>query len=145
MVRKGEFLERMTIVRSGELALEALYHRGESPPPLVVASPHPRQGGAMDSPVVQEIAWAVTRAGHPTLRFNYRGVGASQGAWASGEGELADVEAGIDQLRATAGGGHVALAGYSFGAHLALRAALRRSDVSHLLLVAPPTRTHSFD
>jgi alpha/beta superfamily hydrolase len=144
MVRRGEFLERMVVIPSGALTLEGLYHRGTLQPPLVVAAPHPRMGGSMDSPVVQEIAWAVTRAGHPTLRFNYRGVGASQGAWSGGEGELADLHAAIEQLLASTGAAAVAIAGYSFGAHLALQAARSRADASHLLLVAPPTSLFDF-
>ena len=139
MVRKGEYLERMVVIRSGELHLEGLYHRGRLPPPAVVAAPHPQQGGSMDSPVVAELAWAVTRAGHATLRFNYRGVGASPGSWSGGPGEIDDLGAAIESLRETTGADRVAVAGYSFGAWAAVEAARRRTDVGWLVLVAPPT------
>src|SRR5688572_5794068 len=101
MVLRGQYLERMIPVRSGELHLEGLYHRGRLLPPCVVAAPHPQQGGSMDSPVVAELAWAITRAGHATLRFNYRGVGASQGSFSGGPGEIDDLEAAVDQLEET--------------------------------------------
>lgn len=145
MVRRGEFLERMVVIPSGELMLEGLYHRGIRSPPVVVAAPHPRLGGSMDSPVVQEIAWAVTRAGFPTLRFNYRGAGASQGEWSGGEGERSDLAAALEQLKASTAAAQLAIAGYSFGARMALDVALARDDVSHLVLVAPPTRLFPFD
>lgn len=144
MVRRGEYLERMVVVPSGDLHLEGLYHRGKLLPPCVVAAPHPQQGGSMDSPVVAEIAWAVTRAGHATLRFNYRGVGASAGSWSGGEGEVADLEAAIEQLLETTGAAEVAVAGYSFGAWIAVQAAARNPAIARLVLVAPPTALFDF-
>ncbi|WP_373049358.1 alpha/beta hydrolase [Vulgatibacter sp.] len=144
MVRRGEYLERMVVVPSGDLHLEGLYHRGKLRPPCVVAAPHPQQGGSMDSPVVAELAWAITRAGHATLRFNYRGVGASEGAWSGGPGEVADLESAIDQLLETTGAPAIAVAGYSFGAWAAVQAALRRPEVAALVLVSPPTALLDF-
>src|SRR4051812_21117936 len=81
MVLKGQFLERMTAVPNddGQL-LEALFHEGRAPVPCVIAAPHPVFGGSMDSPVCAELAWAISRKELATLRFNYRGVGGSQGA-----------------------------------------------------------------
>ena len=73
MVLAGQFLERSVVVGD----LDALYHRGTRDPPCAIAAPHPALGGSMLSPVVAELAWALTRAGHPTTRFDYRGVGAS--------------------------------------------------------------------
>lgn len=144
MVRRGEYLERMVVIRSGELHLEGLYHRGRLSPPTVVAAPHPQQGGSMDSPVVAELAWAVTRAGHATLRFNYRGVGASSGGWSGGPGEVDDLAAAVESLRETTGAERVAVAGYSFGAWAAVEVARRRDDVDALVLVAPPTASLDF-
>ena len=111
MVLAGQYLERAVTVKSGELSLDALYHRGQFPPACVLASPHPALGGSMTAPVIAELAWALTRAGHATLRFDYRGVGASQGQTRHPPGslrigpledELADFFAAADQLRATA-------------------------------------------
>src|SRR3954466_7265194 len=75
MVLPGQYLERSVVIGD----LDALYHRGRRDPPCVIASPHPAMGGSMVSPVIAELAWALSRAGHATMRFNYRGVGASHG------------------------------------------------------------------
>lgn len=80
MVSQGQFLERPTLIPvSGGLVLEGVAHRGDLAPPLLVLPPPPVEGGGMDHVVGAELAFAVSRAGHPTVRFNYRGVGASQG------------------------------------------------------------------
>src|SRR5437899_11945965 len=75
MVLAGQFLERSVVVGG----LDAFYHRGMRDPPCAIAAPHPALGGSMLSPVVAELAWALTRASHPTMRFDYRDVGASRG------------------------------------------------------------------
>jgi alpha/beta superfamily hydrolase len=92
----------------------------------------------MDSPVVTELCWALKQTGHATVRFNWRGVGASGGE-ASGEAPDADADyaAALAYLEETAPGPLVA-AGYSFGAATAIRIAARSPRVRRLLLVAPP-------
>jgi hypothetical protein len=81
MVLKGQFLERPTLIPLGNgLVLEGVSHRGEKRPGLLVLPPPPIEGGGMDHVVGAELAFAISRVGHPTLRFNYRGVGGSQGA-----------------------------------------------------------------
>jgi alpha/beta superfamily hydrolase len=80
MVLKGQFLERPTLIPlDGGLVLEGVSHRGELRPGLLVLPPPPIEGSGMDHVVGAELAFAVSRHGHPTLRFNYRGVGGSQG------------------------------------------------------------------
>lgn len=80
MVSKGQYLERPTLVPlAGGLVLEGVSHRGVKRPGLLVLPPPPLEGSGMDHVVGAELAWAVSHAGHPTLRFNYRGVGGSQG------------------------------------------------------------------
>jgi alpha/beta superfamily hydrolase len=105
---------------------------------IVVAAPHPLYGGSMDSPVVNEIAYAARGAGLASLRFDWRGIGASAGE-ASGDPNdaVADYEAALDHLCETVPGAIIA-AGYSFGAAAAVRAAAGRPQVRRLLLVAPP-------
>src|SRR5438045_9499120 len=86
----------------------------------------------MTVPVIAELAWAITRAGHPTLRFDYRGVGASQGRIrhqpGAGRirdiaGEIEDMGAAIEQLLASTRANSVCAVGYSFGAAVAASAA----------------------
>ena len=85
----------------------------------VIAHPHPLFGGTMDNKVVQTMARAFVQCGWTAVRFNFRGVGASQGAYDEGRGELADMLAVIDQA---APGGALALAGFSFGSFVASHA-----------------------
>ena len=148
MVLPGQYLERSLVVSD----LDALYHRGRRDPPCAIASPHPSVGGSMVSPVIAELAWALTRAGHATLRFNYRGVGASRGVsrHAAGSMQIGDVadEADdlykiIEQLLATTRAEAACAIGYSFGARVALEAA-QDPRISQLVLVAPPNQLADF-
>ena len=80
MVMKGQYLERPTLIPlANGLVLEGVSHRGEKRPGLLVLPPPPLEGSGMDHVVGAELAYAVSHAGFPTLRFNYRGVGGSQG------------------------------------------------------------------
>lgn len=103
---------------------------------VVVCHPHPLYGGDMDSPVVTEIARACADSGLATLRFNFRGVGDSGGAWDEGRGEQDDVRAALAHLQARLP--RVALAGYSFGAMMAAAVAGAGRRLAGLALVAPP-------
>jgi uncharacterized protein len=135
-------LERATTIAVGDssLVLEGLYLGGREPDErgAVIAPPHPLYGGSMDSPVVNELAFACHAAGLASLRFNWRGVGASAGV-ASGDAAAADedYEAAALHLEETVAGPLVA-AGYSFGAATALRVARRRPRLQRLLLISPP-------
>jgi alpha/beta superfamily hydrolase len=148
MVLAGQYLERSVVV-SG---LDALYHRGRRKPACAIAAPHPALGGSMHAPVVAELAWALTRAGHPTMRFDYRGVGASRGVSRHPAGSLriADLQDEVEDLRricehllATTSTESACAVGYSFGAAVALEAAADPRIVS-LALIAPPTRLYDF-
>lgn len=93
----------------------------------------------MDSPVVVTAAGACGQAGLATLRFNFRGVGRSAGAWDEGRGEQDDVRAAVGHLAEVLGPAvPVALAGYSFGAAMAAQVAASGAALAGLLLIAPP-------
>lgn len=138
MVQEGQYLERMVVIPAGTLSLDGLYHRGKQAPPVVIAPPHPRTGGSMDAPVAAEAAWALTRAGHATLRFNYRGVGASTGEAGGPPDDAADLEAAMHHMMETALAARVALVGVVGGAVAAIAVAARDERVATLCLVAPP-------
>jgi uncharacterized protein len=105
---------------------------------VVVCHPHPCYGGDMDNHVVRVAARACAAGGLATLRFNFRGVGDSQGAWDEGRGEREDVRSAAAWLRAAlAPPARVALAGYSFGAAMAAAAAAG-DTAAGLALIAPP-------
>jgi alpha/beta superfamily hydrolase len=103
----------------------------------VVCHPHPLHGGTLDNKVVHAAARAMQMRGAPTLRFNYRGVGASNGHYGEGLGEREDALAMVAAARATWPGRAVWLAGFSFGAVVALAIA-ERAQVARLVTIAPP-------
>jgi alpha/beta superfamily hydrolase len=105
----------------------------------VIAHPHPLFGGTMDNKVVTTVARAFTEAGIATYRFNFRGVGATEGAHDEGRGETDDMVRVIEHARATVGGVPLFLAGFSFGGAVATRAS-ERVEFKRLVLVAPGFR-----
>jgi alpha/beta superfamily hydrolase len=127
-------------LEDAERVLEGMFIAGEDEDAVgvVVAAPHPLYGGSMESPVVNEIAYAARAAGLASLRFNWRGVGASAGE-VSGDADAADADyrAAFQHLAASVSGAVVA-AGYSFGAAAALRVAAGEPRIRQLLLVTPP-------
>jgi alpha-beta hydrolase superfamily lysophospholipase len=120
MVLKGQFLERPTIIPVGQCALEGLSHRGSRSPALLILPPPPSEGGAMDHVLAAELAWAASQAGHATLRFNFRGVGASQGARGVLEDWVRDAAAARETLELNVGGQLVAVASIGGSAEVLL-------------------------
>jgi len=107
----------------------------------VICHPHPQHGGTLDNKVAQTLARACLQAGCRAVRFNFRGVGASQGRWDDGRGEVDDALAVIAALREAAL--PLWLAGFSFGGYVAAEAAARLPEVARpqrLVLVAPSTQ-----
>ena len=131
----------VTLTVGGGVTLDArLALPPAAPAGVVICHPHPLYGGDMDNPVVVRAAEAVGALGLATLRFNFRGVGASTGSHDNGQGEADDVEAAMAELAGATG--RVALAGYSFGAAVVAWVAAARHDVAGLALIAPPLAMH---
>ena len=105
----------------------------------VIAHPHPLFGGTMDNKVVTTLAKAFTDAGMATYRFNFRGVGATEGAHDEGRGEADDFVRVVEHARLTSGELPLHLAGFSFGGAVATRAS-ERVEFHRLVLVAPGFR-----
>jgi uncharacterized protein len=104
----------------------------------VVCHPHPLHGGTMQNKVVHTAARALQEAGAATVRFNFRGVGASAGRYDQGVGELADALAVVEWARTHFGCEALWLAGFSFGAATALQAAVQGARPHKLVTIAPP-------
>ncbi len=123
---------------SGDLRLEGMIHRAEQPRLAgVVLHPHPLYGGDMDNHVVTTICDAMCGLGATTLRFNFRGAGASEGTHENSRRERDDAAAAVELVREAAPGAPHVLAGYSFGAMIAASVAAEvRADA--LVLVSPP-------
>lgn len=104
---------------------------------MLICHPHPQHGGSMSNKVAHTLARSALNSGLAALRFNFRGVGASEGSFADGVGETEDALAALQWLRQQAPEAPFVVAGFSFGAAVALRLAAR-SEASFLLTVAPP-------
>jgi alpha/beta superfamily hydrolase len=123
----------------------------QSPPPAlpvtgfaVVCHPHPLHGGTMHNKVVHTVARACQERAMPTLRFNYRGVGASAGSYDQGRGETQDTLAVVAAGRARWPGAALTLAGFSFGGMVSLLAAAVAAP-ARLISVAPAVTGAEFD
>jgi alpha/beta superfamily hydrolase len=114
---------------------------------VVLCHPHPQFGGTLDNKVVQTLARAFLQLGYRAVRFNFRGVGASAGAWDEGRGEIDDALAVIAAERAARPGLPLALGGFSFGGYVAAQAAdhlqAAGAPVQRLVLVGPATSRFS--
>jgi alpha/beta superfamily hydrolase len=122
--------------------LEALYEAPHDREPwcaAVACHPHPQFGGTLHNKVVYRIARGLRRAGVAVLRFNYRGVGRSQGAYGNLEGEIEDARAALAWLRARHPELPYALAGFSFGARVITRLGCEMGDARFLLACGFPT------
>jgi alpha/beta superfamily hydrolase len=124
--------------------IEAIYwsaaenHSGPAPLSAVVCHPHPLFGGTMHNKVVYQTAKTLHRFGLPVLRFNFRGVGASEGRHDHGHGERDDVTAALDFLTAEYPGAPLLLAGFSFGAWVGLRVACDDPRVQEMIGLGLP-------
>ena len=125
---------------SGELTLEGLFWTPIPPPAVGVVRchPHPLYGGDMYNNVVTALAEAFQQAGMMTLRFNFRGVGHSDGVHGGGDAEVDDVQAAVSYLLSRQSVSTVAVAGYSFGSMVGLRTGVRDARVHILMGVALP-------
>lgn len=138
MVLKGQYLERTTLIPlANGLVLEGVSHRGEKRPGLLVLPPPPIEGSGMDHVVGAELAWAVSHAGHPTLRFNYRGVGGSQGEPSRSPQEwVEDATAALQLAMDNTGGEHAVVASIGASDAVALRLSELR-PLAGLILINP--------
>jgi hypothetical protein len=133
--------ETQVSFRSGDLTLEGLLaNPGGGASAAVVCHPHPLYGGSMFNNVVEAILAAMWQAGYATLRFNFRGVGASEGEHEGGPGEVDDAVAAMTFLLAQSGvrKENAAMTGYSFGAMVALSAGYERAEIARIVAVALP-------
>ena len=125
--------------------LEALYRELQDPTGIaIVCHPHPLGGGTLHNKVVFRAARGLEAANVATLRFNFRGVGASGGKHDEGEGEVDDVNTAIDWMKRKHPGLKLFVGGFSFGAWVASRAACERPDVDAIFLIGTPLNKYDF-
>jgi alpha/beta superfamily hydrolase len=111
---------------------------------VVVCHPHPLHGGTQHNKVVHRVASVLHELGAAVLRFDFRGVGKSEGHHDRGLGELEDARAALSWMRERYPDARRWLAGFSFGSWVAARLAASEHDIERLILVAPPVATSDF-
>lgn len=115
----------------------------ERPVTMVICHPHPQHGGTMHNKVVTVLERSMGELGVRTVRFNFRGVGASAGRFDDGYGETDDLFAVVEWVRRTRPDDELWLGGFSFGAYVAVRAALNLK-LGQLISIAPPVDRYEF-
>jgi len=127
--------------------LEGRYQHNRDPnaPIALMLHPHPQHSGTMNNKVVYSMYQAFARRGFSVLRFNFRGVGRSQGTYDRGEGELSDAASALDWLQTyNQNAGACWIAGFSFGAWIGMQLLMRRPEISGFISISPPANLYDF-
>ncbi len=135
------------IINGPEGRIEGRYHHCKTPnaPIALLLHPHPQHGGTMNNKVVYALYHAFVRRGFSALRFNFRGVGRSQGTFDRGEGELSDAASALDWLQSyNANTRSCWIGGFSFGAWIGMQLLMRRPEIDGFISVAPPANLYDF-
>ena len=114
-------------------------------PIAIILHPHPQFGGTMNNQVVYQLFYMFAKRGFAVLRFNFRGVGRSQGEFDHGSGELSDAAAALDWVQSMHPEARSCwVAGFSFGAWIGMQLLMRRPEVEGFISIAPPANLHDF-
>ncbi|MBL8670444.1 MAG: alpha/beta hydrolase [Alphaproteobacteria bacterium] len=135
------------IINGPEGRLEGRYQHNKTPnaPIALMLHPHPQHGGTMNNKVVYQLFHVFARHGFCVLRFNFRGVGRSQGSFDRGEGELSDAASALDWLQGVnQNASSCWIAGFSFGAWIGMQLLMRRPEIAGFVSVAPPASMFDF-
>ncbi len=130
---------------SGRLEGRYAPPKTDNAPIALILAPHPKAGGHMNNPVAVQLYHLFMKRGFATLRFNFRGVGKSQGEFDSGIGELADAATALDWLQTThPTASQCWVGGYQFGAWIGMQLLMRRPETDGFISVSPPTNVYDF-
>ena len=137
--------EERIFINNGPLVIEGLLHQADTEKAVVICHPHSQMGGSMHNNVVEALQDAFAALNYSTLRFNFRGVGASTGNYDEGRGEQRDIIAVCDYLRQR-GFSELVFAGYSFGSWVGSKMIQEGdSSFSFSLFVSPPLDYFDFE
>ncbi len=122
------------------------YHSKKSGAPVaLILHPHPQHGGTMNNKVVYAMYENFVGRGFSTLRFNFRGVGRSQGVFDNGQGELSDAASALDWMQSHNPNAQSCwIGGFSFGAWISMQLMMRRPEITGFISIAPPASTNDF-
>ncbi len=127
--------------------LEGRYHHNTDPesPIALILHPHPQFGGTINNQIVYHLYYSFVQRGFSVLRFNFRGVGRSQGLFDNGAGEMLDAAAALDWMQAiNKEATSCWIAGVSFGAWISMQLLMRRPELQGFISVAPPANLYDF-
>jgi alpha/beta superfamily hydrolase len=127
--------------------IEGRYHpaRQKNAPIGIVLHPHPQFGGTMNHQIVYQLYYAFVHRNFSVLRFNFRGVGRSQGAFDHGQGELSDAASALDWAQSINPEARSCwIAGFSFGAWIGMQLLMRRPEIEGFISIAPPANLYDF-
>jgi alpha/beta superfamily hydrolase len=127
--------------------LEGRFHPGMRPraPVALILHSHPQAGGTMNNKIVQLLYQTFVKRGFATLRFNFRGVGKSQGVFDNGIGELSDAASALDWVQSIHPEAETTwVAGVSFGAWIGMQLLMRRPEIRGFISIAPPANMYDF-
>jgi len=136
--------EERVCFKSGSISIEGLYSAGEGAGGALITHPHSQMGGSMQNNVVDAMVSTFQKRGYSTLRFNFRGVGRSEGRFENGAGERDDVR-GARAFLEGKGITDIILAGYSFGAWVNSLVVAGGETFSDFIMVSPPIDFLLFD
>lgn len=135
------------MINGPEGRIEARYLHAQEPgaPIALMLHPHPQHGGTMNNKVVYSLYQTFVARGFSTLRFNFRGVGRSQGVYSGGEGELSDAASALDWVQTYNPNARFCwIAGFSFGAWIGMQLLMRRPEITGFISVSPPANMYDF-
>jgi hypothetical protein len=127
--------------------IEARYHHepAQTAPVAIILHPHPQFGGTMNNQIVYHLYYTFVRRKFSVLRFNFRGVGRSQGLFDNGPGELADAATALDWMQSFNPDARACwIAGVSFGSWISMQLLMRRPEIEGFISIAPPANLYDF-
>ena len=135
------------IFNGPEGRIEGRYHHSKrhNAPIALLLHPHPQHGGTMNNKIIYALYQTFVQRGFSVLRFNFRGVGRSQGQFNNGQGELSDAASALDWMQSRNGNTPSCwIAGFSFGAWVSMQLMMRRPEIDGFISIAPPASIHDF-
>jgi alpha/beta superfamily hydrolase len=130
---------------AGRLEGRYSHSRIQNAPLAIVLHPHPEHGGTMNNKITYHLFQTFVERGFSTLRFNFRGVGRSQGEYDKGEGELSDAASALDWMQEiNPNAPYTWVGGFSFGAWIGMQLLMRRPEVRGFISIAPPANIYDF-
>jgi alpha/beta superfamily hydrolase len=146
-----------SLTKTGEIVPEVIFNgpsgrlegryqpaQDKNAPIAMILHPHPKFGGTMSNQIVYDLFYMFRNRGFTTFRFNFRGVGRSQGAFDHGHGELSDAAAALDWVQSLHPDSRGCwIAGFSFGSYIVARAA-KNLQLGQLITIAPPVDRYKF-